>query len=138
VNGSLRAAITLAAGLAIAACSPSATAGPTAGGPAATTGAGSSTATPCAPATAAGTVKVAMKDFEYNPTSIAAKVGDTVTWTNAGPTNHTATVDSASSCDTGTIASGASGSITFSVAGTYQYHCTIHPSLMKGTVTVTG
>jgi plastocyanin len=31
-----------------------------------------------------------------------------------------------------------SGTCTFSQAGTYQFHCTVHPAQMTGTITVTG
>ncbi|HEY6013696.1 MAG TPA: plastocyanin/azurin family copper-binding protein, partial [Candidatus Limnocylindrales bacterium] len=63
------------------------------------------------------------------------KVGDTITWTNNDTAGHTVTVDNQSSCDTNTIAGGATGSLTFTVAGTYAFHCKIHSS-MKGTITV--
>ncbi|HEX7290611.1 MAG TPA: plastocyanin/azurin family copper-binding protein, partial [Conexibacter sp.] len=55
-------------------------------------------------------------------------------WTNADAASHTATADDGS-FDTGTLAQGRSGSHAFTSAGTFAYHCTIHPS-MHGTVTV--
>ena len=39
--------------------------------------------------------------------------------------------------DSGTLAQGDEFSETFGTAGTFAYHCTIHPS-MTGTVTVEG
>jgi LPXTG-motif cell wall-anchored protein len=75
---------------------------------------------------------VAIKDFSFGPSAVTVHVGDTVTWSNQGPSPHTAT---GSGFDTGTLNKGQSGSHTFGAAGTFSYHCTIHP-FMKGTVTV--
>ena len=57
--------------------------------------------------------------------------GDTVTWSNNGPTGHSATANDGS-FDTGILQKGSSGSHTFSQAGTFSYICTPHP-FMKGT-----
>ena len=73
-----------------------------------------------------------IKDFDFAPTSVTVNVGDTVTWINAGPTVHTAT---GSGFDTGNLDKGASGSHTFTDAGTFSYICTPHP-FMKASVTV--
>jgi plastocyanin len=72
--------------------------------------------------------------FAFSPGSVTVSVGDTVTWSNADAQNHTATADDAS-FDTGTIAGGTSKSVTFATAGTFGYHCKIHPS-MTATVVV--
>jgi MYXO-CTERM domain-containing protein len=77
---------------------------------------------------------VDIASFAFSPGSVTVAVGDTVTWTNADPQGHTATADDAS-FDTGTIANGASKSVTFSTAGTIAYHCKIHPA-MTATITV--
>jgi LPXTG-motif cell wall-anchored protein len=63
-------------------------------------------------------------------------VGDSVTWTNSGPSDHTATA-SDGSFDTGTLSKGRSASHTFGNAGTFAYVCSIHPN-MHGTVRVVG
>ena len=69
------------------------------------------------------------------PRASRSTVGDTVTWTNSDAQAHTATADDAS-WDSGTIAgSGGTGAVTFATAGTFPYHCKIHPA-MTGTVTV--
>lgn len=70
--------------------------------------------------------------YAPNPISIAA--GDTITWTNNDAEAHTST-GTDGSWDSGTIAPGARFSRTFPSAGTFSYHCTIHPG-MVGTVTV--
>jgi plastocyanin len=83
-------------------------------------------------ARAAADTGVTIKDFSFGPSSISISVGDTVTWTNQGPSEHTATGDG---FDTGLLSKGQSGSHTFNEAGSFSYVCTPHP-FMKGTVTV--
>lgn len=109
------------------------------GGGAATGGTASQPAAgaPCATSTASGTVAAGIKDFAFDPATVSAKVGDVITWTNNGAVGHTATVDGQSACDTKTIGAGKTGSLTFSVAGTYAIKCTIHAS-MKGSITISG
>jgi LPXTG-motif cell wall-anchored protein len=87
---------------------------------------------PVARAAASGSVTI--KDFDFSPATITVDVGDTVTWTNAGPSAHTATANDGS-FDTGLLSKGQSGSETFSTPGTIAYICTPHP-FMKGTVVV--
>jgi plastocyanin len=87
-------------------------------------------------ARAAGDPSDTISDFAFSPATITIHVGDTVTWTNNGPSPHTATASS-HSFDTGTLAKGASASHTFTQPGTYAYICTIHP-FMHGTVVVLG
>jgi plastocyanin len=77
---------------------------------------------------------VAIADFQFTPGSTTVHVGDTITWTNSGPSPHTATANDGS-FNTGTLQKGQSGSHTFTRAGTFSYFCTIHP-YMKGTVVV--
>ena len=83
---------------------------------------------------AAASGSVTISDFEFTPASITVDVGDTVTWSNAGPTAHSATA-TGGSFDTGIFSEGQSRSHTFEEAGTFSYICTPHPQ-MKGTVTV--
>jgi plastocyanin len=80
---------------------------------------------------------VAIKDFAFSPANITVKAGSTVTWTNQDSTTHTVTADTSSSDapDSGNIAPGKSYSFTFQKAGTYMYHCALHPN-MVGMVTV--
>ena len=85
-------------------------------------------------ATAAADTRVTISDFQFAPASVTIDVGDTVTWTNEGPTPHSATADDRS-FDTGIFEAGRSRSHTFDEAGTFAYFCTPHPN-MRGTVTV--
>jgi plastocyanin len=89
----------------------------------------------CAPSADAGTVTATIANFAFSPATITAKVGDVITWTNNDSAPHTATVKSDATCTTENLASGASGSITFTTAGSYDYFCKIHPN-MTGKVEV--
>jgi len=135
----------LAALLTLAACSggtspaPAATtaaSAPAGGGASAPAGgasapAGGGAACASAPAGSTAAVTVTIKDFKFSPQPVQAKVGDVVAWTNQdGTTPHSATMDTAG-CDTNTINGGATAMLVFSQAGTYTYHCSIHPTQMK-------
>jgi LPXTG-motif cell wall-anchored protein len=85
-------------------------------------------------AVAAATENVTISDFQFTPAQITIQQGDTVTWTNEGPTAHSATA-SGGSFDTGIFSAGGSRSETFDEAGTFAYICTPHPN-MTGTVVV--
>ena len=85
-------------------------------------------------AVAAATENVTISDFQFTPAQITVQQGDTVTWTNEGPTAHSATA-SDGSFDTGIFSAGGSRSQTFDEAGTFAYICTPHPN-MQGTVVV--
>ena len=122
------------AAFAVAACSNAATSAPTTGGSVAPAGsdggagAGGVCATAEAGATAAVSAEIA--DFAYSPDPVTAKVGDVIGWTNGDSAPHTVTLDDGS-CDTGNLSQGATGLLVFNVAGTYTYHCNVHPSQMK-------
>ncbi len=77
---------------------------------------------------------VTIQNMAFSPATLTVKVGDKVTWTNQDSVGHSATADD-SSFDTGVIAQGQSGSNTFAKAGTYTYHCSVHPN-MKATIIV--
>jgi len=82
----------------------------------------------------AATSAVNIQNSAFAPPTTTIKVGDTVTWTNRDAFSHTSTSDTGA-WNTGVITAGASGSFTFTSAGTFAYHCSIH-SFMKGTVIV--
>lgn len=81
----------------------------------------------------AGQIRIA--DFSFTPPSASVTAGTAVTWTNAGPSNHTVTANDGS-FDSGTIQVNAKFSFTPTKPGTYAYHCSIHPT-MQGTLLVT-
>src|SRR5262245_31356246 len=68
-------------------------------------------------------------DRAYNPGEIAVAVGSTVTWVNTDTVSHTSTSD-ASQFDSGIIAPGGQFSSNFTAAGTFPYHCAIHPGMI--------
>jgi plastocyanin len=103
-----------------------------------------------------GSVGVTVQDFSFAPESITIKAGMTVQWTNKGPSAHTTTSDSgvwgspvlaAPSGSAGGTYGGGGGTaagtfqFTFNQAGTYRYHCSIHPPSIypnfKGVIVVT-
>jgi plastocyanin len=75
-----------------------------------------------------------ISDFKFAPATITVHVGDSITWTNDGPSPHSATANNGS-FDTGVLKKGQSASHTFSQAGTFTYFCSVHP-FMHGTVVV--
>jgi plastocyanin len=74
---------------------------------------------------------VAIKGFKFSPANLTVAVGDTIVFTNEDGAPHTATSEA---FDTGTIAKGASASVTIAAAGETDYHCNFHP-MMKGKIT---
>lgn len=90
---------------------------------------------------------VAIQEFSFTPATVNIAVGTVVRWSNQGSVGHTVTSDeglfssetiSAGSEDPyGGSTPGGTYSRTFSEAGTFPYHCAIHPDQMSGTVVVT-
>lgn len=79
---------------------------------------------------------VSVGDFQFSPDTISVKVGSTVDWTNTSTdTPHTVTSDTGAFNHT--LNPGDSFRFTFTKAGTFHYHCSIHPS-MTAIITVTG
>jgi plastocyanin len=87
------------------------------------------------PASSASAKGVRITDFQFAPTTLAAKSGTQVAVTNAGATAHTVTSDDGSSFDTGPIDPGSSQKLPAAKPGTYAYHCSIHP-FMKAKLVV--
>ncbi len=83
----------------------------------------------------------ANESLNFSPSSVTVVIGvnNTVTWTNNDVAAHTVTSLSvpagAQSFNDGSLAPGATFSMSFTVPGTYQYHCSIHP-WMTGTIVV--
>lgn len=79
---------------------------------------------------------VSIVDFAYRPATITIAAGEAVTWTNNGATQHTVTADDGS-FDSGPLSHGDAFTNVLATPGRYAYHCTIHPTRMRGTVIVT-
>ena len=82
-----------------------------------------------------GGTSITIADFAFDPDTITVSGSTEVTITNDDSAPHTVTADDGHSFDSGTVDSGASTSISAPAAGTYSYHCTIHP-FMKGKLVV--
>ena len=68
------------------------------------------------------------------PDELNVAVGTTVTWMNTDSISHTST-SNAAGWNSGIVAPGGRFAFAFQTAGTFPYHCTIHPG-MVGTVVV--
>ena len=93
-----------------------------------------------------GTAQVIVGDYQFSPDTIRISAGQSVEWSNNGPSAHTVTSDNSSWTSASLGAPGGTdpygyptggGTFTnmFSSAGTYLYHCSIH-SQMHGVVVV--
>jgi plastocyanin len=73
--------------------------------------------------------------FGFSPKTLTVPVGTTVTWKNTTLVAHTVTSDDGASFDSGIVPAGDTFTFTFTQAGSYAYHCNIHP-YMKATIVV--
>lgn len=97
--------------------------------------------TPTSPGGGSASTEVAINGDAYlpsgtavfSPDALTIDRGTTVTWKNNDQTTHTTTANGG--LWGGSVAAGGSFSQAFTAAGTYEYHCTIHP-YMTGTVIV--
>lgn len=112
---------------------------------------GSSTAAACGvpaptppsprPSTPAQRV-VYVEDFAFEPSTLTIGTGTRVLWVNRGLVEHTTTADEgqaeawASRPLAPRKSTGDAFSRVFDSPGTYSYHCSLHPTLMRGVVTV--
>jgi plastocyanin len=82
----------------------------------------------------AQTHEIRIEKHSYLPKNQSIAKGDTVTWLNNDPDNHTITADDGS-FDSGQLESKQTFSHTFDAEGMVAYHCKNHKE-MKGTITV--
>jgi plastocyanin len=76
---------------------------------------------------------VTIDNLAFSPATLNVKAGQQVTWTNKQDIAHTVTADAGAFDHQ--MPTGATFSFTFAKAGSFPYHCTIHPS-MHGTIAV--
>ncbi|HEY4748677.1 MAG TPA: plastocyanin/azurin family copper-binding protein [Steroidobacteraceae bacterium] len=131
---SVAACLALGGALAAGCGSSSSSSSNTSSAPAAAPPATSSAA--AAPAAAAGTVAVSMKNIQFVPKSVTAKVGQTVKWTNDDSVDHNVTATSGATFKSSNFGQGGTYVQKLTKAGTIKYVCTIHPG-MGGTLVVT-
>lgn len=63
----------------------------------------------------------------FVPANVAVQRGDRVTWVNRDPFPHTATAQA--TFDSGSIGAGKSWTWVADKAGTFDYVCTLHPTM---------
>ncbi len=140
--------VALSALVLFAACGGSSTTtgtGTTPTSPPAATPTTGTTSTPASTATQSGTgttvtiIVDSSGSYAFSPSTLTIKAGTTVTWKNTTSAPHTATSDDGKTFDSGTTnpiaPQGGTFSFTFKTAGTFAYHCSIHP-FMKATIVV--
>jgi amicyanin len=94
-------------------------------------------AAPAADSTAS-TASVDMMGYKFSPATLTIKVGDTVTWTNHDTAPHNVVIsDGPVKFTSPTLNTGQTYTYTFTVAGKYDYYCSIHPD-MQASITVEG
>ena len=81
-----------------------------------------------------GTTEVKIDNFSFGPAELKIPVGTTVTWTNRDDIPHTA-VSTDKMFKSKVLDTDEKFSFTFSKPGTYEYFCSIHPT-MTGKVVV--
>ena len=77
---------------------------------------------------------VLMEAVAFSPTTLEAKLGDTIVWKNRDPFPHNATAANGQ-FHSGDIAPEQAVKITVDKQGQFPYVCTLHPS-MKGVLVV--
>lgn len=97
---------------------------------------GGTPAPACTAATATATTQVDIQGMSFVPSCVKVAAGAMVTFTNTDVLMHTATADAGAVPDTAVLSQNQSSAPqTFATAGTFPYHCTLHPG-MRGTVIV--
>lgn len=84
-------------------------------------------------------VDINIDNYLFVTTYLKIKKGTKATWTNQSQTSHTVTSDDKSpkkGLDSSIVAPGSTYEFTFDKPGLYEYFCEMHPSLMKGVITV--
>src|SRR5947209_7178051 len=78
----------------------------------------------------AQTVSITIQNFAFQPPTMTIPVGTTVTWTNMDSASHTSTSDAgdAVTWSSPLLPTGGTFSFTFTQAGTFPYHCSVHPN----------
>src|SRR6266436_9567023 len=81
----------------------------------------------------ATTANVSIVNFAFSPPSVNINVNDSVKWTWAG-SPHSTTSDTGL-WESGVQGTGATFTHTFASAGSFPFHCSVHP-FMTGTISV--
>ncbi|HKT50528.1 MAG TPA: DUF2231 domain-containing protein [Candidatus Angelobacter sp.] len=87
-----------------------------------------SPAQPSSAVSAPSDAQVILKNFQYQPSQLNVKPGDTVTFRNDDIYDHTVTADDGS-FNSGMIPSGKTWTLKITKPGTIAYHCIPHPNM---------
>ena len=79
--------------------------------------------------------RVRMVNFAFRPRSPSISAGTKVRWVVREGTHST--TSNTNLWDSGVLSQGEAFGRIFRKAGTFKYHCTVHPSAMRGVITVT-
>jgi plastocyanin len=82
---------------------------------------------------APGANEVLIQGMAFSPSTITVTAGTTVTWTNKDEVAHSVTSNTGI-FDSGSISNNGSYSYLFSTAGTFPYHCMVHPMMTASVV----
>jgi plastocyanin len=77
---------------------------------------------------------IVIQGFSFQPASLTIQTGGSVTWRNDDSVSHQI-VSNANAFSSPVLSPGGSYTHVFDLAGTYPYHCGIHP-YMTGSITV--
>ncbi|NTV27253.1 MAG: cupredoxin family copper-binding protein, partial [Methanothrix sp.] len=91
----------------------------------------------CVEKTPRYTNSVEIKNFSFQPSSITVSPGTMVTWVNNDPMGHTVS-SSGETFNSGNMATGDMFNFTYSIPGSYQYQCLIHPSMVGYVIVTSG
>jgi plastocyanin len=86
----------------------------------------STTAQVSTPVVSPTTATISIKNFAFNPATITIKKGTTITWTNDDRAPHEL---KSSAFNSMVMSTGQSFSFVFNDSGTFDYSCSIHPSM---------
>lgn len=89
-----------------------------------------------------GSSTVTIQNMAFSPDTVTIPGGTTVMWVNNDKVEHEVVSDDGS-FDSGVLSPGESFNFTYTQAGDYPYHCSIHPSMtgiivVSSTITTNG
>ncbi|HVH53676.1 MAG TPA: plastocyanin/azurin family copper-binding protein [Actinomycetota bacterium] len=79
--------------------------------------------------------RVRIVNFAFRPRSLTISAGTKVRWVVREGTHST--TSNTGLWNSGVLSQGEAFGRIFRKAGTFKYHCSVHPSLMRGVITVT-
>ena len=80
-------------------------------------------------------LEIAMKNIQFDPQTVTAKVGQKIVWVNEDDVQHDADGTSGAEFDTELVGKDGTVEYTPEAPGTIEYVCSVHPN-MTGTITV--